>query len=185
LWQKHLQLPGGFTTIRACIDAAKSRFMSRLTTLYIDKEAHKFSAAHFTIFSATERERLHGHNYSVSARIVAEMGDNGFSADYNVYKQRIAALCEPLDEYMLLAGESPHQTIEVVGGELWVTFDGRTLKFLPDETKILPVVNVTVEALAHLLLDELIGLSQDEAIVEVELGVSSGAGQTGSAIWRA
>jgi hypothetical protein len=47
------------------------------------------------------------------------------------------------------------------------------------------VVNVTVEALAHLLLDELIGLSQDEAIVEVELGVSSGAGQTGSAIWRA
>ena len=90
--------------------------MSRLTTLYIDKEAHKFSAAHFTIFSATERERLHGHNYSVSARIVAEMGDNGFSADYNVYKQRIAALCEPLDEYMLLAGESPHQTIEVVGG---------------------------------------------------------------------
>ena len=52
--------------------------MARLTTLYIDKEAHKFSAAHFTIFTATERERLHGHNYSVSARIVAPMGDNGF-----------------------------------------------------------------------------------------------------------
>ena len=32
--------------------------MSRLTTLYIDKEAHKFSAAHFTIFSEQERERL-------------------------------------------------------------------------------------------------------------------------------
>ena len=47
--------------------------MSRLTTLYIDKEAHKFSAAHYTIFSASDRERLHGHNYSVSARIVADM----------------------------------------------------------------------------------------------------------------
>jgi 6-pyruvoyltetrahydropterin/6-carboxytetrahydropterin synthase len=51
--------------------------MGRLATLYIDKESHKFSAAHFTIFSATERERLHGHNYSVSAKIVAPLGDNG------------------------------------------------------------------------------------------------------------
>ena len=70
--------------------------MEQLTTLYIDKERHKFSAAHYTIFSATERERLHGHNYSVSARIVAPMGDNGFAADYTVYKQRIGALCEAL-----------------------------------------------------------------------------------------
>ena len=73
--------------------------MESLTTLYIDKESHKFSAAHYTIFSASERERLHGHNYSVSARIVAPMGDNGFSADYNVYKNRLAGLCDALDEY--------------------------------------------------------------------------------------
>ena len=76
--------------------------MEQLTTLYIDKESHKFSAAHYTIFSATERERLHGHNYSVSAKIVAPMGDNGFAADYNVYKERLARLCDGLDEYMLL-----------------------------------------------------------------------------------
>ena len=157
--------------------------MARLTTLYIDKEAHKFSAAHFTIFTATERERLHGHNYSVSARIVAPMGDNGFSADYNVYKRRIADLCKPLDEYMLVAGDSPHQIIEERGDEYWVTFAGRTLKFLRDETRLLPVVNVTVEELAHYLLAELILLSEGEGLVEVELGVSSGPGQTGSAIW--
>ena len=157
--------------------------MARLTTLYIDKEAHKFSAAHFTIFTATERERLHGHNYSVSARIVAPMGDNGFSADYNVYKRRIADLCKPLDEYMLVAGDSPNQIIEERDDEYWVTFAGRTLKFLQDETRLLPVVNVTVEELAHYLLAELITLSEGEGLVEVELGVSSGPGQTGSAIW--
>ena len=89
--------------------------MERLTTLYIDKESHKFSAAHFTIFSASERERLHGHNYSVSARIVAPLGENGFAADYNVYKRRLAALCEELDEYMVLAGESPHQQVAEEG----------------------------------------------------------------------
>ena len=157
--------------------------MARLTTLYIDKEAHKFSAAHFTIFTGTDRERLHGHNYSVSARIVAPMGDNGFSADYNVYKRRIADLCKPLDEYMLVASNSPYQTIETRDDEYWVTFAGRTLKFLQDETLLLPVVNVTVEELAHYLLGELMVLSEGEGLVEVELGVSSGPGQTGSAVW--
>jgi len=76
--------------------------MSQLATLHIDKQAHKFSAAHFTIFSETDRERLHGHNYGVSARIVAAMGDNGFSADYNVYKRALQRLCDDHDEYMLL-----------------------------------------------------------------------------------
>lgn len=158
--------------------------MARMTTLYIDKEAHKFSAAHFTIFSATERERLHGHNYSVSARIVAPMGPNGFSADYNVYKNRLKVLCDSLDEYMLLAADSPYQTLEQQGDIVQVTFNGRRLWFPIDETLILPVTNVTVEELAHYLLGRLLEQGGDEGLVEVELGVSSGPGQTGSAIWR-
>ena len=47
------------------------------------------------------------------------MGNNGFSADYNAYKRRIANLCVPLDEYMLLAGDSPFQTIAEQGDEYW------------------------------------------------------------------
>ena len=89
--------------------------MERLTTLFIDKESHKFSAAHYTIFSSSERERLHGHNYSVSVRIVAPIGPNGFSADYNVYKSRLNALCDVLGEYLRLAGDSPHQRIDEAG----------------------------------------------------------------------
>ena len=109
--------------------------MEQLTTLYIDKERHKFSVAHFTIFSATERERLHGHNYSVSARIVAPMGDNGFAADYKVYKNRLGVLCEKLDEYMLLAGESPYQQIEEDGACYHVTFAGVQMQFLRSDTQ--------------------------------------------------
>lgn len=159
--------------------------MTRLTTLHIDKEAHKFSAAHFTIFSATERERLHGHNYSVSARIVAPMGPNGFSADYNVYKSRIRKLCDRLDEYMLVAENSPYQLLERDEQEVRVTFNGKTLHFPADETLVLPVVNVTVEELAHFLLGQLLSDSTGEGLVEVELGVSSGPGQVGSAVWSA
>ena len=157
--------------------------MERLTTLYIDKESHKFSAAHYTIFSATERERLHGHNYSVSARIVAPMGDNGFSADYNVYKSRLAALCDSLDEYMLLAGDSPHQQVEEVGACFRVSFAGEDMLFLQSDTQVLPIRNATVEEFSHYLLQRLLQDSTGEDLREVELCVASGPGQKGCASW--
>ena len=159
--------------------------MTRLTTLHIEKEAHKFSSAHYTIFSATERERLHGHNYFVSVRIVAKMGNNGFSADYNVYKRRIKALCDKYDEYMLLPEFSPFQTLETVGDEIHATFAGKVLKFPADETWVLPIANVPVAELSHLLLNELLATAQDPDMVEAELTVSSGSGQAGAAIWTA
>ena len=164
---------------------AEDTSLARLTTLHIEKEAHKFSAAHYTIFSATERERLHGHNYFVSVRIVATMGDNGFSADYNVYKRRIKALCDQYDEYMLLPEFSPYQTLSEVGDEVHATFNGRVLRFWANETKVLPIANVTVEELSHLLLSELLASAIDPDLVEVELTVSSGSGQAGSAVWTA
>ncbi|MFT7286326.1 MAG: 6-pyruvoyltetrahydropterin/6-carboxytetrahydropterin synthase [Halieaceae bacterium] len=159
--------------------------MERLATLYIDKESHKFSAAHFTIFSATERERLHGHNYSVSAMIAAPMGNNGFAADYNVYKRRIKALCEELDEYLLLAQHSPYQQIEVDHDSFLVSFNGERMRFLRSDTLILPIVNATVEEFAHYLLRRLLEASVGEALVEVQLCVASGPGQKGCAQWRA
>mgnify|MGYP001587994017 CR=1 FL=1 len=159
--------------------------MERLTTLYIDKESHKFSAAHFTIFSATERERLHGHNYSVSAKIVAPMGDNGFSADYNVYKSRIAALCESLDEYMLLAADSLYQQVQEHGDSYQVHFAGETMQFLKSDTLVLAVTNVTVEELSHYLLKRLLKDSAGDDLREVQVCVASGPGQKGCATWLA
>ena len=158
--------------------------MERLTTLYIDKESHKFSAAHYTIFSASERERLHGHNYSVSARIVAPMGDNGFSADYNVYKTRLATLCDSIDEYMLLAGESPYQQIAEAGSCYRVSYAEEEMLFLQSDTLVLPISNVTVEELSYFLLQQLLLDSAGEDLREIELCVASGSGQKGCAIWH-
>jgi len=158
--------------------------MERLTTLYIDKESHKFSAAHYTIFSATERERLHGHNYSVSVQIVAPVGNNGFSADYNLYKTRLATLCEALDEYMLLAGDSPYQQIEEAGACYRVTYAGQEMLFLQSDTLVLPVRNATVEEFSHYLLQGLLAESAGDDLREIELCVASGPGQKGCASWR-
>jgi 6-pyruvoyltetrahydropterin/6-carboxytetrahydropterin synthase len=157
--------------------------MESLTTLYIDKESHKFSAAHYTIFSASERERLHGHNYSVSARIVAPMGDNGFSADYNVYKNRLAGLCDALDEYMLLAGDSPYQQIEQDGACYRVSFADEHMLFLQSDTQVLPIRNATVEEFSRYLLQGLLAVSGDDDLREIELCVASGPGQKGCASW--
>jgi 6-pyruvoyltetrahydropterin/6-carboxytetrahydropterin synthase len=158
--------------------------MEQLTTLYIDKESHKFSAAHYTIFSASERERLHGHNYSVSAKIVAPMGGNGFSADYNVYKNRLAALCNALDEYMLLAGNSPHQVITEQGAYYRVQFAGEEMLFLRCDTLVLPIRNATVEEFSYYLLQRLVQDSAADDLREIELCVASGPGQKGCANWR-
>lgn len=158
--------------------------MEQLTTLYIDKESHKFSAAHYTIFSATERERLHGHNYSVSARIVAPMGDNGFAADYNVYKNRIAVLCEALDEYMVLPAQSPYQTIREEGDSYLVRFADEEMRFLKSDTLVLPLRNATVEEFSRYLLDQLVAASAGDDLREIELCVASGPGQRGCALWR-
>ena len=159
--------------------------MEHLTTLYIDKESHKFSAAHYTIFSATDRERLHGHNYSVSARIVAPMGDNGFSADYNVYKTRLAVVCDALDEYLLLAGESPYQHIEESGACYRVRYSDQEMLFLQSDTLILPIRNATVEEFSRYLLQQLVDDSEGDDLREIELCVAAGPGQKGCAIWRA
>ncbi len=158
--------------------------MQRLTTLYIDKESHNFSAAHYTIFSADSRERLHGHNYSVSARIVSPVGDNGLSADYNIYKTRLMALCDALDEYTLLAGDSPFQQIAEEGSYYRVKFSDDEMLFLKSDTQILPIRNATIEEFSHLILQRLLEQCVGEDLREIEICVASGAGQRACALWQ-
>ena len=161
--------------------------MERLTTIYIDKESHKFSAAHFTIFAATERERLHGHNFSVAARIVAPVDDNGLTGDYAVYKNQIRKVCDSLDEYTLIPGESPHLTVEEEGDYYRVTHAADSMLFLKADTLVIPVRNTTVEDLSWYLLQQLVAdtsFLEAQDIREIEVMVSSGPGQTGASEYQ-
>jgi hypothetical protein len=92
--------------------------------LVLAKENMKFSAGHFTVFDATSRERLHGHNHAVRLEIThaavddttAREGESaaertGMVVDYNVYKSAIRRLCDDWDEYMLLPLSSPYLRI--------------------------------------------------------------------------
>ena len=161
--------------------------LEALTTIELSKEYLKFSAAHFTVFSATERERLHGHNFKVSAKITAPVGDNGLAFSYRIFKDKLESLCEELDEYFLLSADSPHLRISEQGAQYRVEFNGEEMFFLKADTRLLPIRNATVEEYSRYLLNQLLA---DRDIVtrnklrELEIQVSSGPGQWGSCRWQ-
>lgn len=162
--------------------------MEKLTTIDITKEALHFSAAHFTIFSATERERLHGHNFFVSAAVTAVVQPDGMCFNYSQLKDSLRELCVGLDEYLLLAGNSPYQHIDDDGSNYKVTFADDQMTFLKADTLVLPVANITIEELSHYLLNELLlkdpRYSETKDVKEMTLRVASGPGQWGAAVWR-
>ena len=67
---------------------------TQTTEILIEKEDLHFSAGHFTIFSDTARENLHGHNWYVRARLLGVVGEGGLTFDYNVVKSDSSS---PLD----------------------------------------------------------------------------------------
>lgn len=162
--------------------------LTATTRIEVFKESMKFSAAHFTIFSATERERLHGHNFSVYAMIEAPVGDNGMCFSYVELKDRLRALCAGLDEYMVLPAKSPYLEIEDAKPHWRVRFAEEEMFFLQDDTLVLPIRNSTVEEYSRYVLEQLLADAEFLAsgnIQAVEIKVSSGPGQSGSARWLA
>lgn len=156
----------------------------RLSTIELDKEDMSFAAGHYTIFSSTHRERLHGHNFHMYAAITAEVSENGMTFDYGIYKAKLRALCKELSEWVLIPGESPYQRLEEEGDYLYVHFNQEKIPFLKRDVKILPVANITVEELSRWFLQRLIADPlelRQHCIHHILLKVYSGAGQSGSA----
>ena len=161
--------------------------MQETVTIEIAKEAHHFSAAHFTVFSATERENLHGHNFQVEATFDGTVGEGGLCFDYNVPKTKLAALCEGLDEVLLIPALSPHLSVSEEGETTRVDFAGERLSLPRRDVKTLPLRNITVEELARWFLEELRSDARIAAlpVSSITLRVSSGPGQWARATWSA
>lgn len=146
----------------------------------------KFNAGHFTIFSATEREKLHGHQFNVQASIKAEVNESGITFDYGIYKKKLINLCKSLTEIFLIPGNSPHLKIIEEGAYLYLHFHKEKIPFLKKDVLILPIRNITVEELSEWFLNHLIK-DQEEinsyGIQEITIKVLSGPGQSASATW--
>lgn len=157
-----------------------------LTTIEISKEYLKFSAGHFTIFSADERESLHGHDFALTCDVTAPLDANGMAFDYRLLKDKLKALCDALDEQVLLPGDSPHLRLREEGERLIANFAGEEIVFLKRDVQVLPIRNATVEEFARLLLKRFI---EDPEIKRWDLRrarirISSGDGQWASSTWE-
>lgn len=161
--------------------------MPRTTVIELYKEDMKFSAGHFTIFSKDHRERLHGHNFTLFAALTVRLDDgDGLGVDYGIYKKKLFSLCQAWNEIFLLPGCSPHLHLRETETHLYATFAGEEIPFLKRDVLVLPVPNVTLEELAHLLLDKVRAVRDEQGHAQIEgirIKVFSGPGQNASAEW--
>jgi len=162
--------------------------MGRLATLELFKERMGFSAGHFTIFSATSREQLHGHNYQLHVALTTEVVEEyGLTFDYRDYKNILYQRCKDLNETFILPKFSPHLKLSEDADYIYALFDGKKIPFLKEDVTILPVTNVTVEELSFWFLKI---FTEDKAnlvknkIKHIEVKISSSPGQFGSAVWE-
>jgi 6-pyruvoyltetrahydropterin/6-carboxytetrahydropterin synthase len=158
----------------------------RTTTIELFKEEMKFSAGHFTLFSATERENMHGHNFTVFVAIEGVVGEGGMLADYGGYKRWITERCRQWNETFLLPGQSPWLRVED-RGELGLVahFHDEQIPFLRRDVTVLPAANITLEELARLFGEGLTADSKrldSDCIRAITVKCASGPGQWAS--WR-
>lgn len=161
--------------------------MPILSSIEIEKSYLHFSAAHFTIFSATNRERLHGHNWRIAVEILCEMGSDGLCFDYAIYKKILKDLCAQYDEYTLIANDSPHLEITEDDAFFFIKHNNITQPLLKTDTILMPVKNITIESLAQYFLEQMTADKQHLEALKIhgfEMRVSSGPNQWGIARWQ-
>ena len=139
--------------------------------------------------SATHRENLHGHNFAVYVSLTGEVAANAMLADYEPFKKVIIERCRSWNEVFLLPGLSPHLKIERdAKGNVLARFQDEELRFLARDVRVLPMENVSLEELARLLGEGLVGDGaglRAQGISQVVVKCASEPGQWCSWSWSA
>lgn len=121
--------------------------MSESYHVRIAKAEHVFSAGHFITFGGT-CERLHGHNYHVSAEVSGPLDENHLVIDFLLVRAKLLEITTWLDHYVLLPTKHPQIRVHDDGREVTVTFADRRWVFPTGDCRLLPVANTTSELLA-------------------------------------
>lgn len=126
----------------------------------LKKEAHKFSATHFTVFDARNAERLHGHNYAVGVECgITKLDDLGMAFEFNSLKRHIKKTADAWDEFVLIPRLNPYLKVSSENiaktPHTVVSFEDRSYRFPDSDVIQLNVSNITSEELAKLFLENL------------------------------
>ncbi len=156
------------------------------TTLLLQKQNFKFSAAHFLIFDDHRAERLHGHNYQVKVDITvpseADLMKQGYFIDFNEFKKIIKARLDQWDEIVLLPKSHPDMKIKENGPSLEVKFRDRFYVFPKNEVILLAITNTSVEQLSRILAADFYNEFKRFGVKRVRVSVEETRGQGASTV---
>jgi 6-pyruvoyltetrahydropterin/6-carboxytetrahydropterin synthase len=154
----------------------------------VARSEHKFSCAHMTVFPDGRKERLHGHNYTVSVSLDLTAISFAELIDFGGIKRVVAALCAEWRERTLVAEHNPETRIRRAGGEVELVVCGRRYVLPEEDVLLLPVDNTTVEALsalwARLLATRLAGVLRDSPAIGLEVRIEESPGQGASSYFQ-
>lgn len=158
------------------------------TTLFIRKEALKFSSAHMTVFPNGTKEALHGHGYQTQLSIGLKDAALEKMISFEVFKTALKAICGAWDEKVLLAERCPFLTgVRKTGAETELTLCEKRYVLPSDEIEWLPVDNITTENLAAEVLRRLLPVVQRtpgfDNLLWLEARVDESPGQGAAARW--
>ncbi len=160
--------------------------VSRSAIVELHKDELKFSAGHFMLLSATQRESMHGHDYQIHVAFHTLIEHNGMAFDCRLYKQRIQTICQTLDYRFILPGQSDYMTIREENGKWMAEFDQQVIPFLKQDAVVLPICNVTLEELSHWFLEQITANKPElekHLIKGITVKVYNGRGESGSSTW--
>ena len=158
------------------------------TVIELNRNDMKFSVAHFTIFSETSRERVHGHNFYLSVLCKTFIKAGGVSFDYRELRRFLLEKCHFLNERFLLAKNSPYLKVEFLPEKesVKITFNKKEMILLEEDVLLLPLENISSESLSYWFLDNLLGEKEflkKNDISMIEVKVSTTTGQSSSSKW--
>lgn len=148
-------------------------------SLKLSKESFKFSGAHFTTFSKTSAEMLHGHNYYVMVNLIGcEKLNHGMIIDLNEPKKVIKNLLDSLDEKVLIAEKDPFTKIEISNTSLNLSFNEKNYSFPKEDCVLLPLENITIEELSSHVAEKLFPLFKNYPIDSFTVEIAESRGQS-------
>jgi len=139
----------GIPEARLTQGTAMARYVPRMKhRIVIAREQYKFSCAHMTVFPDGTKERLHGHNYTIAVALDVDTVELAAMIPFAPIKTALAELCAAWKEHVLLAAHNPHMQIIRDDSELEFRLCGDRYVLPRTDALLLPIDNISVEALA-------------------------------------
>src|SRR4051812_21763528 len=134
-----------------------------------------------TVFPDGTKERLHGHNYTIAVALVVPRVELADMIPFAPIKAALGELCRAWKEHVLLAADNPYFALIRDDSELEFTLCGERYVVPRRDALLLPVDNISVEALAAhvavLLRERIATLAGSHAhALEVTIEESPGQG---------